>query len=237
MDIDSNKIEETMIKKKGCIAVFAKTPGLSPLKTRLAKEIGQKKAEDVYVSCVDAVEKTLGSFCDKNPEWDAVWALGEEQGHLHDFWLSRPFEKMWTGEGGLGHRLNRVDETLKNKYEHVILIGTDCPHIPLSFFDQAVRYLQEGQMVVGPSTDGGYYLFGSSISISSKIWESVPYSQDNTLEIFMSLLDNYKPLKIIEKLTDLDVKDDAGLILEELDNFHKNVYLDYIEKIRSVISD
>ena len=42
--------------------VFVKTPGLSPLKTRLAKGIGKENAESFFKDSVKQTEKTLQEF-------------------------------------------------------------------------------------------------------------------------------------------------------------------------------
>lgn len=223
-----------MTDKKGCIAVFAKTPGLSPLKTRLAKDIGTYEAEDIYRACVDAVQSTLVDFCKKNTDWDVVWALGEEQGKDDGFWQQRPFHKVWTGDGGLGTRLCHVDTLLKKSYPHVILIGTDCPHIPLEFFNKAVSALSKASMIVGPSTDGGYYLFGSSDPIRSSLWQSVPYSEGNTLDVFLDLLGNKKTIAYLKKLTDLDDMSDANLIVGEAQHLKQDLNLRYVQKLKSL---
>lgn len=223
-----------MTVKKGCIAVFAKTPGLSPLKTRLAKDIGADEAEKIYHGCVDAVQLTLVDFCKKNTDWDVVWALGEEQGTDNSFWKQRPFNKIWTGDGGLGTRLCHIDTLLKESYQHIILIGTDCPHIPLAFFNKAVSALSKDSIIVGPSTDGGYYLFGSSEPIDSSLWESVPYSEDNTLDIFLNLLGNKTAIACLESLTDLDDINDVTLILNEAERLEQDLSLEYIRKLKSL---
>ncbi len=41
------------------IAIFVKTPGLSPVKTRLAATIGEEKAKEFYLLSLKAVEKTV----------------------------------------------------------------------------------------------------------------------------------------------------------------------------------
>jgi rSAM/selenodomain-associated transferase 1 len=42
----------------------------------------------------------------------------------------------------------------------LVLVGTDSPTLPLSFIVQAFQELQTAEVVIGPSTDGGYYLIG-----------------------------------------------------------------------------
>jgi rSAM/selenodomain-associated transferase 1 len=204
------------IMSQKAIAIFAKTPSLSPVKTRLAKALGTDRAEKIYALCVDCTQETLQKFSAKNPEWDIIWALAEENGLHNKFWINRPFEKIWTGEGDLGTRLYRVYDSLMNKYEAVILTGTDSPQLSVTDFINANDLLRQNGSVIGPAHDGGYYLFGDTVKIEKNKWENTPYSSDMTREEFLKLLDkNVLPL---DSKSDLDTKNDIQIILDEMPN-------------------
>ena len=47
----------------GAIAIFVKTPGLSPVKTRLAVKLGQKVAEEFHLTSAQAVAETVQTAC------------------------------------------------------------------------------------------------------------------------------------------------------------------------------
>ena len=57
---------EVIVQKniKTAVAIFVKTPGLSPLKTRLAAGIGNTAAQEIYNHCVKALTQTLGDLTD-----------------------------------------------------------------------------------------------------------------------------------------------------------------------------
>ena len=63
---------------------------------------------------------------------------------------------------GLGPRMLRAfAETFAAGYERIVIIGTDHPTLPPAFVGEAFRALSEPfTVVLGPSTDGGYYLLG-----------------------------------------------------------------------------
>jgi rSAM/selenodomain-associated transferase 1 len=44
----------------------------------------------------------------------------------------------------------------------VVIIGTDCPGLTASLLRQAFDQLATHDLIVGPATDGGYYLLGMS---------------------------------------------------------------------------
>ena len=41
-----------------------------------------------------------------------------------------------------------------------MLVGTDSPTLPVGFIEDAFERLKSADLVLGPATDGGYYLIG-----------------------------------------------------------------------------
>lgn len=83
----------------------------------------------------------------------------------------------------LGERMQHIFQQLfDGAFNNVILIGSDLPVIPLSFFEQAYASLEEAEtdVVLGPSADGGYYLVGMNRLISN-IFEGIPWSSGDVL--------------------------------------------------------
>ena len=48
-----------VVEPKRAIVCMVKTPGFSPVKTRLSQDIGSAKAEEFFVLAVKAIEQTL----------------------------------------------------------------------------------------------------------------------------------------------------------------------------------
>ena len=200
------------------IAIFVKTPSLSPVKTRLAEGISKEKALEFYQLSLRCVQETLKSA-------DAVpyWAVAEEDGLSDPLWQA--FTALWTGEGRLGERQHHIYETLLQKHDRVLLIGADAPQLSKDILEQAIVELDTNDFVIGPARDGGYYLFGGRISTEQKIWSSVPWSTSMTRERLEAVLPS-KPVHL-QILTDVDTKDDLNFIAREmpqkLNNSQKNL--------------
>jgi len=63
----------------------------------------------------------------------------------------------------LGSRLaNALNQKLDAGYRYVVLVGTDCPGLGQGHVLQGISLLPEYDLVVGPATDGGFYLAGFS---------------------------------------------------------------------------
>ncbi|MEM9276960.1 MAG: DUF2064 domain-containing protein [Pseudomonadota bacterium] len=167
---------------KCAIAIFAKTVGLSPVKTRLAADIGTENAEAFYKLSVQAVKAIASDAAIRNADMVPHWVLAEEGAVGRDEW--RSFPAIWTGEGGLGKRLANVSEQLFETHDAVMFVGTDSPQLQADRFLDALAHLQEypHMHVAGPAVDGGFYLFGSTTPVHREIWEAVTYSADTTLD-------------------------------------------------------
>ena len=189
----------------GALAVFVKTPGLSPIKTRLAADIGEKKAAAVYEMLLQNTAATMRRARRLGAE--VFWAVGEKEGSDDARWSE--FPAMWTGGGGLGERLNRVYARLQKRHGRAALAGADCPAMSAALIARALR-AADSKIAAGPTTDGGFYLFAAARPVAPAVWKNVPYSQSDTLT---RLLQHFPPneVEILPTLTDVD---DAATLAE-----------------------
>lgn len=197
----------------GALAIFAKTPGLSPVKTRLAADIGVEKAEQFYrhsLKCLEelaleVIQKTQGDLF-------PYWAIGEESGLDNPLWQN--LDRLWTGHGGLGDRLDHIYSTLLQKHDHVILIGTDSPQLSSECIIDAYNYLRQKKgHIIGPAEDGGYYLYGGHVLLPRDIWRSVPYSVPETCAVFAEKLLPHGGIQYLSQTFDIDFLDDFEKLL------------------------
>ena len=186
---------------KGGLAVFVKTPELSPVKTRLAAEVGETVARAAYDNMLTQTSSMMRQAQDAGVA--VYWAVGEAEGVSHPRW--REFPAVFTGEGGLGDRLNHVYAMMQKKHGRAALSGSDCPALSAETVCAALRGAR-GNIVVGPTTDGGFYLFAAARRISPKIWRAVRYSRGDTLA---QLLRHFPAQQIrqLPVLTDVDDRD------------------------------
>lgn len=165
------------------VAIFAKTIGISPVKTRLAKSIGKEKAEEFYKLSVDSIEETMLKLGkETNKKITPYWSVAEKEGVLDSRW--KGFNTIWTGEGDLGERLFHVSNKLLKKHKKILIIGTDSPQVDTDILLQSIENLRNkpDNCIIGPAYDGGFYLFGTSFLIDKDIWTSTTYSKNDTLK-------------------------------------------------------
>ena len=61
-----------------------------------------------------------------------------------------------------------------------VLVGTDSPSMPVHLIDEALQRLQTHDIVIGPSTDGGYYLLGLSAPVP-ELFHGIDWGSGNVL--------------------------------------------------------
>lgn len=207
------------------IAIFAKTIGISPVKTRLAKGIGKEKAEEFYNHSVVAIEETIIDLKSQSQEEIVpYWALAEEEGILNRRW--KTFKSLWTGEGDLGQRLYHISKELLKKHEKLVIIGTDSPQIEAKIIVEAIGKLDKHPQdcIIGPAFDGGFYLFACNNLISKEIWTSVTYSKEDTLnQLLWQLKQNNIGYSFLKKLSDVDEIDDLKELDKSLNSIKENI--------------
>lgn len=187
---------------KDCaIAIFVKTPGLTPVKTRLAADIGVQKAEAFYKKSLHITQHQLNQLNEQ--VFAPHWAITEREGLNHRCWAS--FPTLFQGEGGLGQRLHRIYSLLIKQYNFVLLAGSDSPQIEADSYTQAHKDLCQYDFVMGPTDDGGFYLFGGRREVPKDIWLSTPYSTKTTSQRLIQQIEKkIGTLKTLPKLFDID---------------------------------
>jgi len=63
----------------------------------------------------------------------------------------------------------------------VILIGVDCPGVSEAVIGDAYTRLDQADVVLGPSFDGGYYLIGMKKPIK-ELFKDIPFGTGDTLQ-------------------------------------------------------
>ncbi len=159
----------------GVIAIFVKTPGLSPVKTRLADEIGADKAVAFYRLAVGATAETVRRFLAAHPHWQARFVVAERAGCKDPMW--RAFPARYSGGGGLAQRLHRVLQALVAVHGRALLVGADSPQITTADLEAAAAALQRRDWVIGPAVDGGFWCLGSRIALPRAVWEEAPFDR------------------------------------------------------------
>ncbi len=204
------------MKKPGALAIMVKTPGLSPVKSRLAVGIGEMAAQTFHMKSSYSVAASMqgaARILDLQP----FFAIAESDAVGIPLWRSMP--NLFQGEGGLGQRMHKIYTNLQKSHGHVILLGADTPQLEIADLISAAQWIsntQETRFAFGPAKDGGFWLFGGNAPLPLSLWTDVEYSQPTTGTEFRSKLTPLGHLQIHRTLNDVDVMEDLPILLDDL---------------------
>ncbi|MBI5362441.1 MAG: TIGR04283 family arsenosugar biosynthesis glycosyltransferase [Planctomycetes bacterium] len=136
------------------ICILAKAPVRGEVKTRLARDIGTEGATMLAAAFLrDTVALA------RSRAWARV--LVAHSGDVEKIGFLPPaVETCIQGSGDLGERMERVFHGELQRTPRVIIIGTDCPALSGEMLDAAEAALDTHDAVIGPTSDGGFYLLG-----------------------------------------------------------------------------
>ncbi|MDR9453751.1 MAG: DUF2064 domain-containing protein [Wenzhouxiangella sp.] len=182
------------------VAIFVKTPGQSAIKTRLAATIGASLAEQWHQRAAHAVAE-VAVQANVGPVY---WAVAEAEGEGHPLWADLP--RLIQCAGGLGARMADIHNHLIDRHGQAILLGADTPQIESQDLRQTHRWLTSAKprQVLGPASDGGFWLYGSNQATNRTHWERVSYSQTNTRMAFQEAFDGVGSWLTLATHTDVD---------------------------------
>jgi rSAM/selenodomain-associated transferase 1/rSAM/selenodomain-associated transferase 2 len=186
--------------------VFLRYPEPGRVKSRLAADIGQQKATDLYARLV---RRTLGVVGDFQRTRSRLRVLLFYTPPEREEAVKQGYPGRWRFVAqagcGLGERMaHAFRHVLDRGARHAVLIGTDIADLQISDLDEAFQALEEGQAVLGPAADGGYYLIGLNRPCEA-VFQSQAWGSENVFERTRATLGagGFR-VKILKQRTDVD---------------------------------
>jgi hypothetical protein len=139
------------------LGLFAKRPVAGQVKTRLAAAASPEWAARVAAAFLHDTVRRLARVPARRVLAFAPADAGPDFAAL----VGDRFALVPQGAGDLGRRMAAfVAAQLADGAGAVVLVGADSPTLPPAFVEQAFDELERADVVLGPATDGGYYLLG-----------------------------------------------------------------------------
>ncbi len=185
------------------LIILFKNPLLGKVKTRIAKDLGDEKALEVYQKLIDHTQRVTidlpvakylfyGFFIDDQDDWD-----------------SQHYHKKLQVQGGLGERMSRAFQEILKKHDRAIIIGSDCIELSTLVLLNAFEELKENDFVIGPTHDGGYYLLGMN-AFYPDIFQDMVWSTDQVYRQTINKINKtHRTYSSLPKLYDVDYVDDC----------------------------
>ena len=180
------------------LSIFARLPVRGKVKTRLIPALGEEGAARVYARLLaQTVEVARASGL----AFELRVTGGEEAAFRQLF--GEDIAVVPQGEGDLGARMARVPSP-------ALIIGSDCPGITPALLHAAAGALDDRRVVLGPATDGGYYLIGYREPVPF-VFADMEWSTPRVFTETLSRLaaEGYGPA-ILPELADIDTGEDLA---------------------------
>jgi rSAM/selenodomain-associated transferase 1 len=159
------------------VVLFAKAPRPGLVKTRIAADLDAEAAAAIYRVLVQRTLSTLRDF-----PGELRFTPPDARAEFQP-WLPQGWTLVDQGGGDLGARLQRaVEQALQNGSQAVLLLGADCPALEVSDLTDALRALENHDVVLGPAIDGGYWLLGVRGSHPC-LFEEMPWGTPSILRL------------------------------------------------------
>ncbi len=111
----------------------------------------------------------------------------------------------------LGQRLQQAFAgRFEEGYERVVIIGSDSPTLPVDYIQQALQSATD--LVLGPSTDGGYYLIGMAGQVTD-VFAGIDWGTDRVLALTLEKVKQSRAsLSLLPPWYDVDTPDDLRFL-------------------------
>lgn len=193
------------------LIVFARWPEAGATKTRLIPALGEQGAADLHRMMTHHTLRTAGRLARQRTgvNIEVRFAGGDAErmaGLFGDHLRYVP-----QGEGDLGARMNRaIDDALAHGAGRAVVIGTDCPELTAPLLAHAFDQLDGADAVVGPASDGGYYLIGMS-KPHPQLFTDPDWGKESVLATTLDIAERHgiRIARLVE-LNDIDRPEDLG---------------------------
>lgn len=206
---------------KNCVVFFVKYPAAGQVKTRLAPHLQQNQICELYKNFVADILSTLKEL-DANIE--IFFSPVEAKDNLQN-WLGDEFSYTPQAGSDIGQKMkNAFINIFRSGFSKAVLIGSDLPDLPGDFIKQSFEQLGPNDSVIGPVSDGGYYLIGfAKNSFLPEAFDDINWSTDSVYENTRNILEQYNHKTVaLPKWHDIDTIEDLKAFISRNENTSSN---------------
>ena len=182
LEILTSTSRNRSLKDKCAMGIMIKTPRNGFSKTRLSPPLSSEEGASISRCFLRDTCASIETLSQEDPfvVGVAIYTPVGSEADLQQI-LPSAFRMIAQREGGIGVRLSGATEDLFSiGFSAVCLIDSDSPTLPLDYLRDLSNLLKEpkDRMVIGPCSDGGYYLLGLRHA-HTRLFEEINWSSDS----------------------------------------------------------
>jgi len=173
--------------KDNAVILFTRIPIIGKTKTRLQPFLTAEQCCLLHKAFLADIHKTLQQI---NSEFDLIvfYTPNGDIRELKGLLLSAVSFLPQLGNN-LGEKMdNAIKDVLTLGYKKCLLIGSDIPQLESDTIIESFKMLDQSDIVICPTEDGGYYLIGSKCPCG----EIFELDEFGTFSVFENTLDKLK---------------------------------------------
>ncbi len=190
------------------LIVFTRYPEPGKTKSRLIPVLGAEGAAEFQRQMTEhAMAQAREVINERLVSVEVRYEGGDKR--LIRKWLGPGLSYCPQGNGGLGERMARAfREAFEAGMERVVLVGTDCPSRTAAIMQGAFDALIGSDLVLGPASDGGYYLIGLR-RMAPELFVDMPWGTAEVMKRTMNVAERVGiSTVVLETLDDVDRPED-----------------------------
>ncbi|NEN88691.1 MAG: glycosyltransferase [Okeania sp. SIO3H1] len=190
------------------LIIFTRYPEPGKTKTRLIPALGAEGAANLQRQMTETTVKKANKLFDFISLSVEVRFVGGDL-QLIKNWLGSDLKYQEQGIGDLGERMARGFQSAFNRgMKSVVIIGIDCPSLTPEIILQAFTKLTKSDVIIGPATDGGYYLIGLR-KLTPELFQGINWGTSEVLSKTVAIAQSLKlVIDYLPKLSDIDRPED-----------------------------
>lgn len=191
------------------LLLFLKYPEPGKVKTRLARDIGDGVAAELYRESVRMVLEKVRDVSKTSPALSPIVEVTPaEQADAMAEAFSIPWPIVPQVGADLGERMrNAAERAFEAGHDSVLFLGGDSPTLPAGFLRQAVEAAAR-ELAVGPAADGGYWTLGMPWFLP-EIFRDIDWGTDRVLsQTLQRAREAGLPVRLLPAWYDIDTLDD-----------------------------
>lgn len=195
------------------VLLFVRAPEKGKIKSRLATDLGDEMALSLYESFILDVVDTLR----KGHYPFTICFHPPHSGEAVANWLGPMFTYRAQEGKDLGEKMkNAFIHSFSGHTEKAVLVGSDIPDLTMTVIDEAFGALENNDTVIGPASDGGYYLIGfRKDRFLPNVFDGISWSTGSVFRETMGLFrDSAYSVHILPDWRDVDTTDDLESLFE-----------------------
>lgn len=193
------------------LTIFTRYPEPGETKTRLIAALGSEGAAEIQRNMtghtLDSVRGLVAGFA---VSVEVRFEGGDAEKMAACFGGHMSYRRQ--GPGDLGSRMAAAfAEAFREGAEQIVIIGTDCPEITPELIRESFQRLSTCDLVLGPATDGGYYLIGLRRPAPG-LFNGIPWGGQRVLEDTLRVASELSlSVSLLKALSDVDRPEDLDV--------------------------